>query len=130
MESPLIIKPLKQILFFEKDSDNLLFKVDCLDGRAKWKDSTKILSIKFQVSNEVEETTNLNNLKEENMYFDFEIIGFDSLESAIQIRFYDFTVSALELRSFTMSLNKKENSFWRYFIEGKAKDLKVKTADR
>jgi len=118
-----IIKPLKQILFFDKNSDNLLFKIDCLGGRSKWKESTNVLSLKFQVSNKVEETAQLNKLEQNDLHFNLEIIGYESSEASVRIRFCDYTITKLELRSYTMTFNKDEDSYWRYFIEGNAKDL-------
>ena len=123
----MIVKPLKKILFFEKASNNLLFTVDCIDGRAKWKESMKIISLKFQVSKDVEEVKNLYELKEGNQQFDFEIVSFGNFDTASKIRFYDFTVLKLELRSFTMSVNKNGISYWRFFIEGNAATLKTIT---
>lgn len=126
----MIIRQLKQILFFDEESKNLLFKVDCIGGRAKWKDSTNLLSLKFQVSSKVEETVELNELKAGKAYFKCEIIGSENFEAFTKMGFSDFTVTKLELRSFTMSTNKNVDSFLTYFIEGKATNLVSAVIDK
>ena len=125
----MIFKPLKQLIFLDTDSNNLLFKVVCLDGRAKWKDLTNILSLKFQVSNEIE-TTELIKLEEGKLCFNFEITYFENTESVKKVRFSEFKVKRLELKSYTMSLDKEKLSFWRFFIEGNATNMEIVIPDK
>lgn len=118
----MIYKPLKEILFLDCHSNKLLFQIDCLDGRAKWTEATKILSLKFQVSDNVEEIMELNSLECGISVLGIGLVWVEANKVLKKVLIYNLAIKKLELRSAARS-SLNSPLILRYFIEGQSPDL-------
>lgn len=125
----MIHKPLRKLLFRDNNPNNILFGFDCVDGRAKWSDSTNILSLKFQVSCDVEERDKLNNLEIGASFSALEIVIGEDNELFQKVLFSKFIIKKMELRSFTMK-DFNSPTIARYFIEGEALNSSISESNQ